>query len=198
MKRRMSLPPLHVIGRIKGANGRQRSPIFLALDHRHLTAAALRQPRCADVAGEHVWIAMDAERMFCRTRLRIVPGAGGQLQHARHDVVCNGGGSQTRAAIVEQADDVAIGDAAVRRIDRIETDDFPAGNFSSTGCRHRSRADCAAGSPAGWRSASTGGANLAARSTAAMPGAADNRRSRSRRWCSNRSRFCRLASAVCC
>ena len=72
---------------------------------------------------------MDAERMFCRARLRIVPGAGGQLQHAGHDVVCNGGGGQARAAIVEQADDVAIGDAAARRIDRVETDGFAAGNF---------------------------------------------------------------------
>jgi hypothetical protein len=39
------------------------------------------------------------------------------LHHAGHDVVRNGGGGQARAAIVEQADDVAIGDAALRRID---------------------------------------------------------------------------------
>ena len=103
--------------------------ISLALDHRHLAAATLRQPRGADVAGEHVRIAVNAERMFRRAGFRIVPGAGGQLQHAGHDVVGNGGGSQARAAIVEQADDVAIGDAAVRRIDSVETDNFAAGDF---------------------------------------------------------------------
>jgi len=118
-----------LIGRIKRADGRHRFPIFLALDHRHLTAATLREPRGADVAGEHVRIAVDAERVVCRAGLRIVPGAGGQLHYAGHDVVCNGGGGEARAAIVEQADDVAIGDGAVRRIDRIETDDFAAGNF---------------------------------------------------------------------
>ena len=51
------------------------------------------------------------------------------VQHAGHDVVCNGGGSQARAAIVEQADDVAIGDAAVRRIGGVEADSFAAGDL---------------------------------------------------------------------
>ena len=106
------------------------SRILLALDHRDLAAAALRQPRRADVAGEHVRIAVDTERMFCRTGLRIVPGAGGQLHHAGHDVVGHDGGGQARAAIVEQADDVAIGDAAARGVGRVETDGFAAGDFS--------------------------------------------------------------------
>ncbi len=61
--------------------------------------------------------------------LRIVPGAGGQLQHAGHDVVCDRGGGQARAAIVEQADDVAIGDAAARGIGGVETDGFAAGDL---------------------------------------------------------------------
>ena len=60
---------------------------------------------------------------------RIVPGAGGQLHHAGHDVVCNSSGGQARAAIVEQADDVAIGDAAARGIGGVETDGFAAGDF---------------------------------------------------------------------
>ena len=41
----------------------------------------------------------------------------------------NGSGGEARAAIVGQADDVAIGDAAARRINGVETDGFAAGDF---------------------------------------------------------------------
>src|SRR6478735_1555130 len=52
--RAVALEPASIlIGRIEGADGGQRSLVSLALDHRHLSAATLREPRGADVAGEH-------------------------------------------------------------------------------------------------------------------------------------------------
>ena len=72
---------------------------------------------------------MDAERLFRCAGFRIVPGAGGQLQHAGHDIVRDRSGGQARAPIVEQADDVAIGDATARGISGVETDGFAAGDL---------------------------------------------------------------------
>ena len=70
-------PASSLIGRIEGADRRQCTGILLALDDCHLAAAALRQPRGADVPGQYVRIAVDAERQLRRTMLRIIPGTRG-------------------------------------------------------------------------------------------------------------------------
>src|SRR6478609_5049358 len=67
---------------------------------------------------------MNAERLLLSAMFRVVPGAGGELHHAGHDVVGDDSGGQARAAIVEQADDVAVGDAAARRIGGVEANGF--------------------------------------------------------------------------
>jgi hypothetical protein len=46
-----------------------------------------------------------------------------------HDVVGYDRGRKARAAIIEQADDIAIGDAAALRVGGVEADRFAAGNF---------------------------------------------------------------------
>jgi hypothetical protein len=51
------------------------------------------------------------------------------LQHAGHDVAGHDGGGQARTASIEQANDVAVGDAAARGIGGVEADGFAAGNF---------------------------------------------------------------------
>jgi len=67
-----------------------------------------------------------AERLSVGGGFRIVPRAGRQMDHAFHHLIRKDRGRETGAAIVEQANEIAVRDAAPPRIGRIELDHLAA------------------------------------------------------------------------
>src|SRR5262249_11568288 len=98
----------------------------LDLDGGQLARAALRQPGGADVARKHVRIAVDAERLLLAGILGIVPSARRQLHHALTDLLGQRDRRETGAALIEEPHNVAIGDAASRRVGRMHPHDLAA------------------------------------------------------------------------
>ena len=77
------------------------------------------------VAGRHVGAAADADvPALALDDDRVVPGAGSHLDHARPGRWCQTDSRQTRAAVVEDADDRAVLDAARGGVGRIEPHDL--------------------------------------------------------------------------
>src|ERR1700743_2887675 len=103
----------------ESANWRQVAIEALDLNRRELACASLCKGRRADIACEHIRIAVHTKRhLFLRIH-GIVPGPGRQLNDARRDTVSDMDRGKEGAALVEDADDVAIGDAARAGIARI-------------------------------------------------------------------------------
>ena len=78
------------------------------------------------------------------------------------------------AARVEEADDVAVGDAARRGVRRMHARDLAAAMLGRRRCGRRNRAGCAAASPAGWRRAAAarlGARHIGRREPGGMAGA---------------------------
>ncbi|GCC45367.1 hypothetical protein chiPu_0029458, partial [Chiloscyllium punctatum] len=121
---------LFVIGvklrRIERPDRRQIAVEALDLNRRQLPGAALREGGRADIARQHVGIAVNAERRLVLGVHRIVPGAGRQLHHAGGDAVGDMHRGKAGAARVEDADDVAVGDPARRSVARIHARDLAA------------------------------------------------------------------------
>jgi hypothetical protein len=101
--------PLH---RVKRPDRRQIAVEPLHLHRRDLPGAALRKGRRPHIARQYVWIAVDAERRLFLGVHRVVPGAGRELDDAGGDGVGDVHGGETGASDVEEANDVAVGDAA--------------------------------------------------------------------------------------
>jgi hypothetical protein len=115
---------------IIGADRRFLAVEALALHGRYLAAASLRQPGGADIAREDVRIAVDAAEFGGTVFWRVVPGAGRKIDNARHDAVTDGGRREAGTTAVEEAHEIAFGDAAGSRILRIDADDFPSPGFA--------------------------------------------------------------------
>src|SRR5262249_33660174 len=83
--------------------------VGLDLDHGELAGVALGERGTGPVGGEHVRVAVAAEGRVAG--VRVVPGAGGQLDDAGPDVLGERDPGQAAAAVVEHADAGAVGDA---------------------------------------------------------------------------------------
>src|SRR5215472_13368570 len=68
--------------RVERLYRRQPAIVPLDLNRRELSGAALRQPRCAGIAGQHVGVAVYAHRVVGSRVLRVVPCAGRELNDA--------------------------------------------------------------------------------------------------------------------
>ena len=73
----------------------------LDLNRRQLPRAALCQRRGADVAGQDIWIAMNAERLLLLWISGVIPGAGRKLDHAPPYAIGQGDAGETGAAFIE-------------------------------------------------------------------------------------------------
>ena len=147
---------------------------------RSSTARCSPAPR-ADVPTSRVrtfGIAVHAERGFFVRIGGIVPRAGRQLDHAAPDIVGDADAGEARAALVEQADDVAIGDAARRGISADACARPRVRDAWRPRCGRRNRAGCAAASR-GWLATRISGADGAG--TAPARARSDGRDSRPRR-----------------
>src|SRR5580658_10909998 len=88
---------------------RGRGGVRLDLDHGELAGRALGEGGAGPVGGEHVRVAVPAEGRV--GGVGVVPGAGGQLCDAGPDVLGERDAGQAAAAVVEDADAGAVGDA---------------------------------------------------------------------------------------
>ena len=93
---------------------------------------------------------------------RVVPGAGRELHDAGRTSSVTTAPARQRAAVVEDAHDVAVGDAARGGVVGVDADRLAAGDLGAPGCARRRRAGCAGASPAGWRSGAAGTRSAAA------------------------------------
>jgi len=87
------------------------------LDHGELAGRALGQRGAGPVGGEHVRVAVAAEGRV--GGIGVIPGAGGQLHDAGPDVLGERDAGQAAAAVVEDADARAVGDAPRGRVARM-------------------------------------------------------------------------------
>jgi hypothetical protein len=94
-----------------------------------LAGAALRQPRGADIRGQHVWVAVDTEGLFGGGILGVIPGASRQLHDAGSQGVTQHRSGKACAAIVEDANDITFADGARSCVERIYADRLAAVDF---------------------------------------------------------------------
>jgi len=87
---------------------------------------ALGQAGGAFVWGEHVRVAVFAEAAGLAGRQWVKPSPGGKLHDAGADGIADDGGAEACAAVIEQADDIAVTDVARCGIIRMECDGLPA------------------------------------------------------------------------
>ena len=105
-------------------NRRRRRVPALDLDQRGERARPLRERRGADVERKHVGIAVPLGRS--RRIVGIEPSARCHDHDTRHHARVNDRAREAGAAGVEHAHDVAVADAALRSVWRIDTDGFAA------------------------------------------------------------------------
>jgi hypothetical protein len=106
-------------GAIKGSDRRQVTCKALDLDCRELPGATLSKRGGPDVAGEHVRVAMYAERHLLLRINGIVPGTGGKLNDPAPYTIRNTDACQAGATHVEDANNVSVCDVARRRVVRV-------------------------------------------------------------------------------
>src|SRR6476620_1609019 len=111
-RRARSRAAAHKARQIMGGHGRSRAVVALDLDQAGLGAAALAQLAGADIEGERVGIAVLLQRPVGARVSRIEPGAGAEPDHARADAVAQARRGEAGAAVVEDAHQVALGEAA--------------------------------------------------------------------------------------
>ena len=99
--------------------GRHRGVRF-DLDHGELAGRALGERGAGPVGGEHVRVAVAAEGRVAG--VGVVPGAGGQLHDTGPNVLGERNPGQAAAAVVEDADARAVGDAPCGRVVRMHRD----------------------------------------------------------------------------
>src|SRR4029077_17182783 len=92
----------------------RRGRVGFDLDHGELAGGALGERGAGPVRGEHVRVAVAAEGRV--PGVRVVPGTGGQLHDAGPDVFGERDPGQAAAAVVEDADAGAVGDAPFGRV----------------------------------------------------------------------------------
>src|SRR5215469_1007670 len=92
----------------------RRQPVIvpLDLDRRELSGAALRQTRCAGIAGQHIGVAVHAHRVVRGRVLRVVPCAGRELDDTGVQCLAYYRAGKACAALVVEAHDVAIANAS--------------------------------------------------------------------------------------
>src|SRR5262249_47351658 len=96
------------------------------LDGRELAGAALGERGGADVAGKDVRVAVHAEGHLLLGIHGVVPGPGAELNHSAPDPIGDADSSQTRAARVEEANDVDVGEAGPRGVVGVHGRDLAA------------------------------------------------------------------------
>jgi hypothetical protein len=111
-----------VIGGWRNTFESDRGRMALHVDQAAVGAGALGERGCAHIPREHVWIAMHVETAGLGRIHRIIPGAGREHDDAWPDPVRDHGARKHRAAVVEHADDVAIGNASGLGIAQIDAD----------------------------------------------------------------------------
>ena len=94
---RVAYPP-PAVGAIEGLDRRQVACEAFDLDRRELPGATLSERGGADVACEHVRVAIHAEGHLLLGIHRVVPSAGGKLNDAAPDPVRDAHSCQTGAA----------------------------------------------------------------------------------------------------
>lgn len=130
--RRRRFVPRRKCHGFENPDGRQVAGEKLNLHLRDLAGRTLRQFRSADVAGQDIGIAMDADGVFHRGILWLEPCAGGKLHHARHDVFTDDSASETAAALIKKPDDVAVRYSTGRSVGRMDADRFPIPDLGRT------------------------------------------------------------------
>src|SRR5579863_6935766 len=102
--------------RIECLDRGQRTGKALDLDKGNLAGAALRQPRGADIPRQNVRVAVHAEWRRCGRIFGIVPGAGRELYDTGAQRFAQHCAGEAGAAIAVNAHDVAVVNAAIRRV----------------------------------------------------------------------------------
>src|SRR5271167_2258517 len=102
--------------RVECLDRRQRPLETLDLDQTELPGAALREAGGAGIARQNVRVAMHAERLLGGGVVGVVPGAGRQLHDTGPQRLAQHRAGKARPAVVEEANDVALADAARRGI----------------------------------------------------------------------------------
>ena len=183
--------------RIVGLDRRQIAIETLDLDGGQLPGAALRQGRCTDVPRQDVRIAVHAKRGFFFAIGGIVPGAGWKLDDPAPDVLGHAYARQAGTARIEQANDVAVGNAARRGIGRMHARDLASAVLRARAvateielavqpCRRLVGDQESAASMA-----------LASERVQARSDDRDSPAPESSQWPQRKSRSCRWASAAC-
>src|SRR5262249_5852589 len=114
------------VGQAMGSHDGRRTVEPFDLDQAGLGDAALAELGRPDVKGQRIRIAMLLQRLVGAGLGRIEPRAGGEPNHAATDAIAQPRGGKTGAAIVEHAQEVAVGDAAGGRIVRMDGDRLAA------------------------------------------------------------------------
>jgi len=78
------------------------------------------------VAGQHIRVAVHAERLVCGGILRVELSAGGELDDTGAQRVAQHRPGKTRSAIVEQPNDIAVANTSHQCIPRMDANWLPA------------------------------------------------------------------------